>query len=136
MEYNPLSPEVQANPYPYYAELRRHNPVAWLAPLQCWAVSRYRDVDFALRNPQRFSSAKWLAQSIGDLNPAPEVTWMIETDPPDHTRLRRLVNKGFTPRMVSRLEPQIRAIGRTLLEHARAQRQIDFVRDFSGPLPV
>jgi len=136
MDYNPLSPEVQANPYPYYTELRRHNPVAWLALLQCWAVSRYKDVDFALRNPQIFSSAKWLAQSIGDLNPAPEVTWMIETDPPDHTRLRRLVNKGFTPRMVSRLEPQIRAIGCTLLETARAQRQIDFVRDFSGPLPV
>jgi cytochrome P450 len=48
MDYNPLSPEVQDNPYPYYAELRNKAPVAWLEPLQCWAVSRYADVDFAL----------------------------------------------------------------------------------------
>jgi cytochrome P450 len=61
MEYNPLLPEVQANPYPFYAALRRNDPVAWLEPLQCWAVSRYADVDFGLCNPQIFSSAKWLA---------------------------------------------------------------------------
>ena len=136
MEYNPLLPEVQGNPYPFYAALRRNDPAAWLEPLQCWALSRYADVDFALCNPQIFSSAKWLAQSIGDLNPAPEVSWMIESDPPDHTRLRKLVNKGFTPRMVVRLEPQIRAIARALLETARARPEFDFVTDFSSPLPV
>ena len=48
MDYNPVLPEVQANPYPYYSALRRNNPVAWLEPLQCWAVSRYEDVDYAL----------------------------------------------------------------------------------------
>jgi cytochrome P450 len=136
MEYNPLLPEVQSNPYPFYAALRRNDPVAWLEPLQCWTLSRYADVDFALCNPQIFSSAKWLAQSIGDLNPAPEVSWMIESDPPDHTRLRKLVNKGFTPRMVVRLEPQIRAIAQALLETARDVREFDFVTGFSGPLPV
>jgi cytochrome P450 len=76
MDYNPLAPEVQANPFPYYAALRRDHPVAWLDCFQCWTVSRYDDVDFALRNPQLFSSANWLGQSIGDLNPAPEVPWM------------------------------------------------------------
>src|SRR5207248_3097333 len=100
----------------------------------CWTFSRYADVDFALCNPQIFSSAKWLAQSIGDLNPAPEVPWMIESDPPDHTHLRKLVNKGFTPRMVVRLEPQIRAIARELLENhkdfiaqQRKQQQNDLI---------
>lgn len=136
MEYNPLLPEVQLNPFPYYAALRRDTPVAWLEALQCWTVSRYADVDFALRNPQLFSSAKWIGQSLGELNPAPEVPWMIETDPPDHSRLRKLVSKAFTPRMVSRLEPRIRAIARELLEEARSRGEIDFVRDFSGPLPV
>jgi cytochrome P450 len=62
MEYNPVLPEVQANPYPYYTALRRDNPVAWLEPLQCWAVSRYDDVDYALRTPEIFSSANWLGQ--------------------------------------------------------------------------
>src|SRR5262249_39741271 len=61
---------------------------------------------------------------------------MIETDPPDHSRLRKLVNKGFTPRMVRRLEPRIRAIARGLLGNMRIQSEIDFVRDFSGALPV
>jgi cytochrome P450 len=136
MEYNPVLPEVQANPYPYYTALRRDNPVAWLEPLQCWAVSRYDDVDYALRTPEIFSSANWLGQSIGDLSPAPEVPWMIETDPPNHSRLRKLVNKGFTPRMVGRLEPRIRAIANELLTNARIQPEIDFVRDFSGALPV
>jgi cytochrome P450 len=136
MDYNPALPEVQANPYPYYAALRRDNPVAWLEPLQCWAVSRYDDVDYALRNPQIFSSARWLGQSIGDLSPAPEVSWMIETDPPDHSRLRKLVNKGFTPRMVSRLEPRIRAIAKQLLGNVGIQSEMDFVREYSGALPV
>jgi cytochrome P450 len=136
MEYNPVLPEVQANPYPYYTALRRDNPVPWLEPLQCWAVSRYDDVDYALRTPEIFSSANWLGQSIGDLSPAPEVPWMIETDPPNHSRLRKLVNKGFTPRMVVRLEPRIRAIAKELLANARIQPEIDFVRDFSGALPV
>jgi len=136
MEYNPVLPEVQANPYPYYVELRRDNPIAWLEPLQCWAISRYTDVDFALRNPQIFSSAHWLGQSIGDLNPAPEVPWMIETDPPDHSRLRKLVNKGFTPRMVGRLEARIRAIAAELIRDASAKSEFDFVREFSGAFPV
>jgi cytochrome P450 len=61
---------------------------------------------------------------------------MIESDPPNHTRLRKLVNKGFTPRMVVRLEPQIRGIARALLEKAGAMLEFDFVTDFSGPLPV
>ena len=125
MEYNPLSPEVQANPFPYYSALRQSNPVSWIEPLQCWAVSRYDDVDYALRNPQIFSSAKWIGQSLGDLNPAPEVPWMIEPDPPDHSRLRKLVSKGFTPRMVSRLEPRIRGIASELLTNARAQPGIE-----------
>jgi cytochrome P450 len=136
MEYNPLSSEVQANPFPYYSALRKSNPVAWIEPLQCWAISRYDDVDYALRNPQIFSSAKWIGQSLGDLNPAPEVPWMIETDPPDHSRLRKLVSKGFTPRMVSLLEPRIRGIASELLMNARAQPECDFVRDFSGAFPV
>jgi cytochrome P450 len=136
MDYNPLSPEVQANPFPYYAFLRHSHPAAWLEPLQAWAISRYRDVDQAIKSPQIFSSAKWLSVSIGDLNPVPEVPWMIETDPPDHSRLRKLVSKGFTPRMVSRLEPRIRTIARELLEPLRAKREFDFMREFAGVLPV
>jgi cytochrome P450 family 109 len=135
MDYNPLAPEVQEDPFPYYAFLRTHHPVAWIEPLQTWTISRYSDVDCALKNPQVFSSANWLGQSLGDLNPAPEVPWMIETDPPDHIRLRKLVSKAFTPRMVSLLEPRVRAITGQLLEPLQ-KREFDFVHEFSGVLPV
>jgi cytochrome P450 len=135
MDYNPLAPEVQENPYPYYTSLRQHHPVAWIEPLQCWTISRYQDVDYTIKNPQVFSSANWIGQSLGDLNPAPEVPWMIETDPPDHTRLRRLVSKAFTPRMVSLLEPRMRAIAGQLLEPLR-KREFDFVHEFASVLPV
>ena len=136
MDYNPLSSEVQENPFPFYAFLRRHCPVMWLDAFHAWAISRYHDVDFAIKNPQIFSSAKWLVESIGDLNPAPEVPWMIETDPPDHSRLRKLVSKAFTPRTVSLLEPRIRAIAEELLAPLRSGDEFEFVREFSNPLPV
>jgi cytochrome P450 family 109 len=135
MEYNPVSPEVQENPYPYYAFLREHHPVAWIEPVRSWILSRYEDVDYAIKNAQIFSSAKWIGQSLGDLNPVPEVPWMIETDPPDHTRLRKLVGKAFTPRMVSVLEPRMHAIASKLLEPLR-QREFDFIQEFAAVLPV
>ena len=72
MNYNPLSPAVQDNPHPYYAELRDKAPVAWIEPMQAWAVSRYADVDFILRNPRLFSSALWNTAASGDLVVVPE----------------------------------------------------------------
>ncbi len=57
MNYNPLLPEVREHPYPYYAYLREHAPVYWVESMPCWAVSRYADVDYIIRNPQLFSSA-------------------------------------------------------------------------------
>jgi cytochrome P450 len=136
MEYNPLSPEVQDNPFPYYAHLRHHTPILWVEPLQAWMVSRYRDVDYAIKNPQLFSSRGFVDQSLGDLNPVPEVPWLLSTDPPDHTRVRKLVNKAFTPRLIKALEPRIRAITNELLERLRSGRTCEFVQDFSTPLPV
>jgi cytochrome P450 len=136
VDYNPLSPAVQENPFPYYAYLRRHAPVAWLEPFQSWAVSRYYDVDYALKTPQLFSSASFLSQAIGDLNPVPEAPSLISSDPPAHTRVRKLVNKAFTPRLIAALEPRLRAITAHLLEHILSRSEFDLVRDLATPLPV
>lgn len=136
MDYNPLSPEVINNPYPYYTELRNKAPVAWIEPLQAWAVSRYADVDFALRNPQIFSSAGFTTQTLGDLNPVPEVPWILDMNPPDHTRLRKLVNKGFLPRLIRNLEPRVQEITRQLIASLRSQTEGDLVSTLSGPLPT
>jgi cytochrome P450 len=136
MDYNPLAPEVQANPFPFYTQLRHHAPVRWVEPLQAWMVSRYRDVDYAIRNPQLFSSVGFSTQALGDLNPVPDAQWILEMDPPNHTRVRKLVNRAFTPRLIKALEPRLREIARELLAPLRLQREFEFVRSFSTPLPV
>lgn len=136
MDNNLLSPEVQANPFPYYAQLRRHTPVLWNELLQAWLVSRYRDVDYALRHPQLFSSAGWISQLVGDLNPVPEVPWMLELDPPAHTRVRKLVNKAFTPRLIKSLEPYLQGLVQELLAALPAHQEFDFVQTVATPLPM
>ncbi|MGH7963107.1 MAG: cytochrome P450, partial [Candidatus Binatia bacterium] len=118
MDYNPFLPEVQTNPFPYYAYLREHAPVYQIPGVGFWAVSRYEDVFSILKNPRAFSSSILTSASTGgDLDPwPPESPAMIATDPPDHTRLRKLVNRAFTPRRVASLEQRIRETTRSLLE--------------------
>ena len=108
MDFNPLAFEVKQNPYPYYAHLRDQAPAYWVESLQAWAVSRYRDVAYVAKNTQLFSSAPIIPAILGDQNPVPEVSWLISADPPAHTKLRRLVNKAFTPRMVAALDSRIK----------------------------
>ncbi len=136
MDYNPLSPEVIENPYPYYAYLREHAPVYWIEPLQGWALSRYADVDFALRNPQIFLSSEFTNQTLGDLNPTPEIPWILDINPPDHTRLRKLANKGFLPRLIRALEPRVQEITQQLISALKSQTEGDLVTTLSGPLPT
>ncbi|MBI3246382.1 MAG: cytochrome P450 [Deltaproteobacteria bacterium] len=135
MNYNPLAPEVQDNPSPYYAELRDKAPVAWIELMQAWAVSRYADVDFALRNPQIFSSASWVSTMQGDVNDT-KFPWIIGLDPPHHTWLRKLANKGFTPRLIRALEPRVQAIAQELVTAMKNHRECDLAAALSAPLPV
>lgn len=136
MDYNPLSPAVQNNPYPYYAELRDKAPVAWIESMQAWAVSRYADVDFILRNPRLFSSGLWSEAASGDLVAVPEAPGLLSMDPPDHTRMRKLANKGFTPRLIRTMEPRVQTITQGLLELLQTQAQADLLPTLSIPLPV
>jgi len=136
VNYNPLSPTVQDNPYPYYAELRDKAPVAWIEPMQAWAVSRYADVDFIFRNPRLFSSGLWNTAASGDLVVVPEAPGLLSMDPPDHTRMRKLANKGFTPRLIRAMEPRVRAITQDLLKSLTGQVEADLVPALSVPLPI
>jgi len=137
MDYNPFLPEVQHNPYPYYAELRRHAPVYQVEGVGFWAVSRYDDVYSILRNPQVFPSSVLVAVAMGDSNPfPPEAPAIIGCDPPDHTRLRKLANRAFTPRRIASLESHIREVTDQLIEQMPTQGEFDLVRDLSAPLPT
>ncbi len=111
-DYKPLAPGVRADPYPYYAALRREDPVHQIAPgMPFFALSRYQDVEFALHHPEIFSStALQLMTQGGGLGPNSaalaghrivETPMMISVDPPAHSRLRNIVNRGFTPRRIA-----------------------------------
>jgi cytochrome P450 len=136
MNYNPNLAEVRANLYAHYAYLREHAPVYWIESLQAWAVSRYADVVYVLKNPQLFSSSAFFDQLLGEFNPVPEIPWMITSDPPAHTRLRKLANKGFMPSMIRNLAPRVGAIATELINSIRGKREFDFVHDFSAAFPV
>lgn len=136
MNYDPNLPEVRANLYAHYAYLREHAPVFWVDSLQAWAVSRYEDVLYILKNPQVFSSAAFFDQLLGEFDPVPEIPSMITSDPPAHTRLRKLANKGFMPSMIRNLTPRVSAIATALIEPLCSKREFDFVHDFSAAFPV
>ena len=148
-DYNPLLPEVRANPYPYYEVLRREAPVHQILPgAPFYAVSRYDDVCSVLHRPEIFSSTalQILAQG-GGISFGPNSgalaghrllrsSMMIATDPPDHTRLRSLVNRGFTPRRIAGLEPRLRQIAAACLDRVTPSGRMDLMRDFAIPFPV
>lgn len=137
MEYNPFLPEVQANPFPYYTYLRHHAPAYQVPGVGCWAISRYDDVLSAFKNPQLFSSSIITAAFAGDLDPfPPETPAIIASDPPDHTRLRKLVNRAFTPRRVAALDQHIHEVVAHLIARIPSQGEFDLVRALAIPLPV
>jgi len=129
--YNPFAARVKENPYPYYDWLRREAPVYYSQEHGFFVVSRYADVSAVLKNPIVFSSAKGIGPEK-----SPGIPMMITNDPPVHTRLRSLVNKVFTPRMVAQLEPRIEAICNELIDAVVQQGSFDLVQEFAYPLPV
>jgi hypothetical protein len=136
MNYNPFSPVVHNNPYPYYAYLRQQAPVYLIPELGFWAVSRYEDVLFVLKNPNKFSSERIYAATTEHLNfYPPEAPAMVGIDPPDHTRLRKLVNRAFTPRRVASLERRVREAVQDLLEPMACRGEGDLMHDFAIPFP-
>ncbi len=139
MEINPYSYEFHEDPYPIYRWLRDESPVHHNEELDFWALSRYEDVLNAHRDHERFSSAQGVSLELMGPETAPmreALPMMIMMDPPRQTRLRKLVNRVFTPRAVSGLEPEIRRLAVGLLERFVEEGRGDFVRQFSALLPV
>ena len=129
---HPLLVQFRDNPYPLYRHLHATAPVQWNDVLGAWTLARYADVVLSLTDPH-FSADRtiqpaddsWVAKS------------MLVSDPPDHTRLRALVQKAFTPRMVDQLRPRIIAIiGELLQRIAERDGQFDLIADLAYPLPV
>ena len=127
VSYNPISDSVRNNPYEKYAELRSKDPIHRMRLINAWVLTRYEDVDMVLRDHRRFSNHD---------DDDREFRSMLFHDPPDHTRLRSLVSKAFTPRSVAELEPRIRRVVQELLDDMEGRDRFDLISDFAFPLPV
>jgi pimeloyl-[acyl-carrier protein] synthase len=136
-EFNPFLPEVMLDPYPYYHRMRAADPVHWSGSVRAWFLTRHADVVELLRD-DRFSADRTLSERYRPPPPhrARPGRSMLIVDPPDHTRLRNLVSKAFTPRMVEQLRPRIESITAGLLDRARTRAGMDLVAEFAYPLPV
>lgn len=122
---NFFSDDVRRNPYPVYDQMRSNSPVLHVPSLNLWMIFSYEGVKRALNDHEAFSSHV----------PAPR-HWFIFFDPPRHTKLRALISRAFTPRVVANLEPRIRELSRTLLDAAIERGEMDLAEEYSVPLPM
>ena len=136
--YRPLSPGFVADPYPLYRRLRERDPIHRSIFANQVVVSRYADIDRILRDHRNFGNDfSKVTSSEGSIATRKKLTpSMLAQDPPDHTRLRALVNRAFTPRQVARMEDYIRATAHTLLDKVGDAREFDLMKAFAVPLPT
>ena len=147
--FDAFHPDFLEDPYRFYAKYREADPVHWGAAPEpmapgCWYIMRHDDARFVI-DDQRFCVE--IANAIPPelLPPLPEPfrpffeqtgDWFIFRDPPDHTRLRRLVSWALTRKQVEQLEPRIRQVTNELLDRAGDAQQLDAIRDYAASLPV
>ncbi|WP_344466292.1 cytochrome P450 [Kitasatospora kazusensis] len=136
--------EFAADPYPAYAWLREHSPVhrtTLPSGVDAWLVTRYADARQALadsrlsKNPTHHGRSSGRTGIPGERQ-ADLMTHLLNIDPPDHTRLRRLVSKAFTPRGVAEFEPRVRQLTERLIDGFAERGSADLIHEFAFPLPI
>jgi hypothetical protein len=139
--YHLLDPEILADPYPLYRQLRTEDPVHWDPYLHAWVVTRYAEVVEVLH---RFSAKrtptpeKLAALGMEQLAPIARVMvrQMLFLDPPQHSRVRGLAAVAFTPRRVKRLRDHIEEIADSLIDAVSSREEMEVMEDFANPLPA
>ncbi len=143
-DFNPLSPENVADPYPFYRAMRHSAPVYQVPGIGFFIVSRYGDIHHVLSHPEIFSSK----QPPGVDTRAPDdvmeilsqgyppVDTLLTNDPPVHSRFRALVNKAFSARRVGALEPKVRQISNELIDRFIGDGKVELVSQFAVGLPM
>jgi len=135
--FNIWDPEFRANPYPHYGALLTGPPrLVTFGPVSFALVARYADVTAGLRDHEHLSSMQpppppnmYQGRFAGSRN-------MLNADPPQHSRLRRLISRDFTPRRIRELEPHIRQIASDLLDQVERKGAFDVMADLANVLPV
>lgn len=136
------------NPYPAYAQLREQGALTrwnWMG-MDMWLATTYEDTFAILKDPRLTIDMQKLlppaheqsprAGSTARYMPLAGMRHLLNTDPPDHSRLRTLVSKAFTPRMIEQLRPRVQQIADDLLDAVQEQGEMDLVADFAFPLPI
>ncbi|MEU9965182.1 cytochrome P450 [Streptomyces malaysiensis] len=144
--FDPWRPSFVADPYPAYAELREGGRAHWFEPSRQWLIPRHADVSALLRDRRlgRTYLHRFSHEEFGRTAPPPEHEpfhtlndhGMLDLEPPDHTRLRRLVSKAFTPRTVEALVPTIQRLAGELVDSFVASGGGDLIAAVAEPLPV
>ncbi len=139
--FNPLDPRRHIDPYPIYESLRAHGPVYNHTRIANWLITGYEECEQVLRAPvsvdrseliTKIPPYKHIDRNLIDM----VVTMMLMVDPPDHTRLRKLVNRAFTPRAIAQLEPQVEKITDQILDELEPLDEFDVMHRFASQVPI
>ena len=143
-QYDLNSAEFLRDPYPVYDRLRGSDPIYWSAENEYWIVTRYADI-VSLIQDDRLSSDRIGAHASRMPPEAKQYfrpffgavsSWMLMIDPPDHTRLRGLVNKAFTPAVVDSMRQQVQQLVDDMLTQVKPAGRMDLMNDLANPLPA
>ena len=146
-KYDLHSPELRADPHAAYADLRRNEPVYRQKTPDGhsrWFILRHEDVELVMRDTRRFVHNRRNAlppEERNQIQPSMGLAKQINShlllnDPPDHTRLRTLVNKAFTPRIINRMRGRVQSLADSLLDKAQAKGEMDLINDYAYPVPL
>jgi pimeloyl-[acyl-carrier protein] synthase len=142
-----VSDKFMADPYPILRQLRQEDPVHWSDSIGGWVLTRYDDMVVTFKDVSHYSNEGRLLKAVEYLPPESRKEFkvfedhyrlksLINSDPPDHTRLRGLVTRAFTPRVVEVMRPRIQQIVNELLDAVQQEGQMDAMKDLAIPLPV
>jgi cytochrome P450 len=134
--YDPYDIDIDADPYPTYQRLRDEAPLYYNDRLDFWGLSRFADVEAALKDTTRLSSAKGDILEVVKADPVMPPGVFINEDPPEHTMHRALVSRAFTPGRMRVLEHQVRAFCAACLDPLEGDDRFDFVLDLGAQMPV
>ena len=142
-----VSPEFLANPYPVLRQLRENDPIHWSDSIGGWVLTKYDDIVTTFKATDQYSNEGRLARvveylpaearsQLGTFEQHYRTRGLLHSDPPVHTRLRKLVTKAFTPRMIEALRSKIQAFTNELLDAGLRQGGMDVIPDLAVALPI
>lgn len=142
-----VSPGFIADPYPVLRRMREEEPVYWSNAIGGWILTRYDDILVSFKDTEHFSNENRLGQAIAYLTPEKRAEYkpfsdhyatksLLHSDPPDHTRMRGLMNREFTPGVVERMRPRIQELVDTLVSGMQSRGSMDVVAELAAPLPI